>query len=434
VPVGEGLRRNLRNWIRRFDLLEKIFEIPSFIARHRQALFLDERLRFLAHLSDQGLRRPDLQTVAAELLGIIRMLELKESGLVTAQDIRQAAQRWAERPRKGRQIKGTKSSRDHFVNIATKWFRFLGRLEQPPPVVAPFASYLSDFALFMDKERGLSPESIRSHCWKTSQFLAWFFQKKRTLTATSIGDIEEFLAWKGDGCWNRKSVSTAAQALRAFFRHAELREWCRPGIAKLIEAPRLYKKDGLPEGPTWDEVRKMVESRQGHKASDYRARAILLLLAVYGLRSSEVTGLVLSDFDWRTETLTVDRRKGTGPQQYPLKREVGDAVLDYLRHGRPRCECRNLFVSLHPPHHPIGRSVVWIITSTRFRELGIRCRRRGPHTLRHACATRLLEGGASFKEIGDFLGHRDADSAGIYAKVNVSMLRQVADVDLGGLL
>jgi integrase len=159
-----------------------------------------------------------------------------------------------------------------------------------------------------------------------------------------------------------------------------------------------------------------------------------LLLAVYGFRSSEVSGLLLSDFDWRSETLTIDRRKGSGRRQYPLVREVGDAVLDYLLHSRPRCGCRNLFVSLYPPHHPIGPSVIWAIISRRFSKLGIQCRRRGPHTLRHACATRLLQGGASFKEISDLLGHRDADSAAIYAKVDVPMLRQVAEFDLGGLL
>jgi site-specific recombinase XerD len=415
-------------------MFEKIFQKPWYITRHKQAPLLDERSRFLAHLSNLGFTRPHLATVAAELLGIIGMLNLKESGYVGAQDIRDAAQQWAERPRTSNKTKSTKSSRDHFVNVATKWLRFMGRLESPPtPPAKPFAKHLSDFASFMENEQGLSPASIRSHCWKASQFLEWFFQKKPTLDAVSIGDIEEFLIWKGNTCWNRKSVSTAAQALRAFFRHAERHRWCRSGIAKLIQGPRLYQKDGLPEGPTWDEVRRLVEGAQGAKPSDYRARAILVLLATYGLRSSEATGLLLSDFDWHAETLTIDCRKESGPHQYPLVHEVGDAILDYLRHGRPRCECRNLFVSLYPPYRPIGPSIVWCITSRRLSKLGVRCRRKGPHTLRHACATQLLQGGSSFKEIGDLLAHRDADSVAIYAKVNLPMLRQVADFDLGGL-
>jgi integrase/recombinase XerD len=143
--------------------------------------------------------------------------------------------------------------------------------------------------------------------------------------------------------WDHKSVSTAAQSLRAFFRHAEFRAWCQPGIAKLIEKPRAYQKDGLPNGPTWPDVHRLVKDTEGRKPTDYRARAMVLLLAVYGLRSSEVAGLVLSDFDWRAERLAISRQKGGGSRQYPLVHEVGEAVLDYLRHGRPRCECRNFF-------------------------------------------------------------------------------------------
>ena len=221
--------------------------------------------------------------------------------------------------------------------------------------------------------------------------------------------------------------------MRAFFRHAEFRAWCQPGIARLIEKPRAYQKDGLPNGPTWHDVHRLVKDTEGRKPTDYRARAMVLLLAVYGLRSSEVGRLVLSDFDWRAELLTIKHRKGGGSRQYPLVHEVGEAVLDYLRHGRPKCECRNLFVSLYPPHRATSPGVVWAIVSRRFRKLGIQCRRQGPHTLRHACATHLLEKGASFKEIGDLLGHRSADSTAIYAKVDLRMLREAANTDLGGL-
>jgi integrase/recombinase XerD len=415
-------------------MFEKIFERAWFITRHQEAPLPDERVRFLVHLSSLGFTRSHLRTVAAELLVIIRMLDLKAAGLVTQEEIRDAAQRWAGLPRTGRKIKSAKSSRDYFLNVATKWLRFLNRLLVPVRSPEPYAPYLSDFALWMENERGLSPASIRSHCWKSSQFLAWIFGKNLDLGVISISHIEEFLKWKGETCWNRKSVSAAAQALRAFFRHAEFRAWCQPGVSKLIEGPRGYQKDGLPDGPTWDEVRKLVESAEGPKPTDCRAKALLLLLAVYGLRSSELAGLLLSDFDWRADTITIGRRKGRGPQQYPLAAEVGDAVLDYLQHARPRCECRNLFVNLYPPHHPLGPSVIWEITSRRLRAVGIRCRRSGPHTLRHACATHLLQGGASLKEIGDFLGHRNADSAAIYAKVDLPTLRQVADFDLGGLL
>jgi site-specific recombinase XerD len=107
--------------------------------------------------------------------------------------------------------------------------------------------------------------------------------------------------------------------------------------------------------------------------------------------------------------------------------------LQYLKRGRPRCACRHLFVTLNPPYRPLSAAALWRLTNRRIRALGIRCRRRGPHTLRHACATRLLQRGASFKEIGDLLGHRSLESVGIYAKVDLPALHSVAAVDLGGL-
>jgi integrase len=158
-----------------------------------------------------------------------------------------------------------------------------------------------------------------------------------------------------------------------------------------------------------------------------------MLLAIYGLRSGEVSRLMLSDFDWREEVFAVNHSKRGGPQRYPLQREVGDAILQYLKKGRPRCACRHLFVTLNPPYRALGTSALWMLTSRRIRATGIQCRRTGPHVLRHACATRLLQQGASFKEIGDLLGHRSLESVGIYAKVDLPALRAVAAVDLGGL-
>ena len=181
-------------------------------------------------------------------------------------------------------------------------------------------------------------------------------------------------------------------------------------------------------------MQRLLEGVTGNSVVALRARAVLLLLTVYGLRSGEISRLLLSDFDWREETFTVNHSKRGGVQKFPLQREVGDAILEYVRRARPRTSCRNLFLTLHPPYRRIGYTSIWRITSTRLDAAGIQCHRRGPHALRHACATHLLEQGASLKEIGDLLGHRDFNSTRIYAKVHLQQLRLVADFDLGGLL
>jgi integrase len=206
-----------------------------------------------------------------------------------------------------------------------------------------------------------------------------------------------------------------------------------PGIGRGIRSPIVPKYDGLLKGPTWKEVRRLLRSTSGTKPATLRARAILSLCSIYALRSSEVSRLRLNDFDWQDERFAVQRAKRGGVQHYPIQYEVGEAILGYLTKGRPRCACRHVFATLHPPYRPLKACSMWQITSRRMRQLGIVSAHHGPHALRHACATHLLRKGTSVKEIADFLGHRDSKSIGIYAKYDTQSLRKVAAYRLAGL-
>jgi site-specific recombinase XerD len=157
-----------------------------------------------------------------------------------------------------------------------------------------------------------------------------------------------------------------------------------------------------------------------------------MLLATYGLRAGEVKRLLLDDFDWKGELLSVSCSKTRRARIFPLSRPVGDAVLLYIKQMRPRTHHREVFVTLHGSIRPL-RSI-YSIVGPRLHRLGANIPHHGPHALRHACATHLLAQGFSLKQIGDQLGHQDMDSTRIYAKVDISGLRKVADVDLGGLL
>ena len=414
-------------------MLEKLLERPFFLNRHREAPLLPEREAFLERLSEQGTSRPALRNLSGEMLHVIRLLKLETLRDVDLAEIGDAARRWARQQRSNPKARSYDRSASYFAYVAKKWLRFLGRLKTPATPCGRFTNELQDFAIWMREERGLSPHSVRSHCWKASKFLTWFEERHPSLSSVRLRHVDEFLAMKGAAGWDRRSVAVAAQALRAFFRHAERRAWCKAGIAKGIEGPRIYVHEGLPEGPAWADVRRLLKDVKGDRPSAIRARAILSLFAIYGLRSGEVSRLLVSDFDWRTETFLVNHSKRGGAQWYPLQYEVGEAVLEYVTKARPRTACRYLFLTLNPPYRSVGPSSLWALTSERLKAAGIRCRRSGPHCLRHACATHLLQQGASLKEIGDLLGHRSSLSTAIYAKVDITMLRRVADFDLGGL-
>jgi integrase/recombinase XerD len=414
-------------------MIESIFlEEPDARRRYRAAPLLKEREQFLSHLLRRGTSQHRVRSVAAYLIHIIRLMDLTSLRDVELEEIKKAAECWANYRGPHRRRKAGKAAAFCFTNVAKNWLRFHGRLAVPPAPPQPFQELIRDFVACM-RSQGLSPDTIKSYSSRAGVFLRWLLEQHDNLSLVSLNDIDDFLASKAAVGWCSTTLAAQAQALRAFFSHAGIRGWCAAGIYRGIRSPSIPKYDGLRKGPTWMEVRRLLQSTSGTKPATLRARAVLSLCSIYALRSSEVARLRLSDFDWRDETFAVQRSKGGGLQHYPIQYEVGETILRYLRKGRPRCSCRSVFVTLHPPYRPLQSGSLWQIVSRRIKQLGILSRHKGPHALRHACATHLLYKGTSLKEIADFLGHRDSRSIGIYAKCDSRSLRKVAAFRLAGL-
>ncbi len=199
-------------------------------------------------------------------------------------------------------------------------------------------------------------------------------------------------------------------------------------------APRVYALESLPAGPSWDDVRRLLATTESDRPTDIRNRALLMLLVVYGFRSGEVRSLELGDLDWERELIRIRRTKQGRTRFFPLSRSVGDAILRYLKEVRPHSSQPEVFLTRQAPIRPLGSSTLRTIIAPRLQALGVLLPHYGPHALRHACATHLLEQGLSLKEIGDYLGHVCPESTLLYAKVNLPGLRVVADFDLDDLL
>ena len=416
-------------------MFEALYPGPIALTRHRTSPLADERRQFLRHLHDLGYARLSLKVIACELIVIATRLDLSGSDSLDAAVVEAAARRWATYQIRRHHSTNAALSARNFRYWAQQWLRYLGRWKEAPPVAAPpFRALLDGFTLWMADEHGLAPASIRSHGWKTATFLTWYGQRERPFADVTIEDVDDFLAAKGRATWSRRSVAIAAQALRAFFRYAEGRQHCRPGIAATIAGPRLFDQETLPAGPPWADVKIIVTRYDTDHPPDIRRRAALLLFATYGFRVGEVARLTLDDLDWEHGIIRVRRSKRHDVQMYPLTKEVGGALLRYITHVRPRGPWRAIFLTSLAPCRPISCAGLWGVASPALLATGIRTRHHGPHALRHACATRLLSEGWSLKDIGDHLGHRSADATTIYAKVDLPGLREVARFDLGGLL
>jgi integrase/recombinase XerD len=414
-------------------MFEDLFVYPKVLARHRAGPSADPRERFLAHCAGYGAARDTLLCLASELLVVAQRIDVNSGKTISPADVEAAANSWTRYQRRRGRARSRQWPRLRFIQVATAWLRFLGCLEERPSEPNAFAGQVNDFIAYLREERGLSTSSLNARRWHVECFLRTSLTNKSSIAQVTAEDIDEFLSLKGNQGWCRVSVATSVKALRSFFRYAEMRQWCSPGIASTIDGPRSFKEEGLPAGPIWDDVQRLVAATSGTNPRDIRDRAILMLFAIYGLRSGEVRKLCLENLDWTSETIRIERSKQRRTQDYPMLQSVGDAILQYLQQVRPPCIHRELFVTLKAPFRPLSAGAMYHLVSTRIETLGIQVSRHGPHCLRHACARHLVEAGLSLKEIGDHLGHRSPHATRIYVKVDLGGLREVADFDLRGL-
>jgi site-specific recombinase XerD len=321
-----------------------------------------------------------------------------------------------------------------FKSVATNWLSMIEKLKCPKEKTEPYWEFIDQYVDYMRKERGFSEETIYSRTWLLKDFFRCIgtAYPLRQLQALNIDKVLRDKYLEGQ---SRRSVQTYASVLRTFFTYAEGKEWCRKGLASTIKTSRAYRHEVLPQGPSWDDVKNLLEGTEGDHPTNIRDRAIIMLLAVYGLRCGEVVRLRLEDLDWENELLCVRRAKNAKSQKFPFSQTVGNAILRYLQKVRPNnCLHRELFISRRAPQRPLSSSAIFQIVSKRLKPLKINIKHHGPHSLRHACATRLINEGVSLKEISDHLGHRSVESTRIYTKVDLIHLRKVADFEIRDLI
>lgn len=415
-------------------MFETLFFYPSVLRRHRDGPLAAERAAFLRSLAAQGMARGTLLRCARYCLCVAEYLKrwlLPRP--IDAQEIDTLARRWAaERVASGR-ASSPRWPAEHFRFAATAFLRSSGRLQ--PPVPKPPGTYddkLADFIAARQETHWQSAATCSSALWQVRRFLDYIQQRNVRLADVTASDLDAYFELMA-ARWSRISMHTCAKMLRAWFAHCEKRGWTRSGLAGAIMLPRLYRHEGLPIGPTWEEVGRMLESTTGETAAALRDRAILLLLSVYGLRSGEVRRLRLDDIDWPRMRMRIVRSKSGQRQWLPLQPQVGNAIVRYLCHGRPKSERREVFLTLRAPPKPLSAGGLYHLVHHHLSKVSSPAKGRGPHALRHACARHLLESGRSFKEVGDHLGHRSPDATRFYAKVNLASLRRVAFDDIGGL-
>ena len=284
------------------------------------------------------------------------------------------------------------------------------------------------FAEWLANTRGLGPGTItlRLHC--TCLFVDAVSTGAGTSCAEAVRSltadgIESFFVRYGTdhGMAARRSMRSA---MRLFLGFAACQGWVGVELANAVPSLRSYRLSGLPRGLSDEHLSRLLGSPWEGDECPRRDRAIVVLLATYGVRRGQVSALQLADIDWRERTVDFAAHKGGKAVQHVLTESVAESVAEYLRNERPASDCDYVFLRQRSPFVRLGPGAISMMVVTRMKRLGLPP--LGPHALRHAFATRLLRAGQPVKAIADLLGHRSLDAIAVYAKVDHVRLFEVA--------
>jgi site-specific recombinase XerD len=289
-----------------------------------------------------------------------------------------------------------------------------------------------NFSRHLEQERGLSQATLQNylpviHCFLTERFGS----DAVVLSEIDASDVTQFvLRYARTMSCRRAQLMTSA--LRGFFRFLYFRGNTVSDLALSVPTVADWKMSELPKSLEPEEVDRLLLNCDRCTGMGQRDYAVLILLARLGLRAGEVVAMELDDIDWEAGLITI-RGKGARHDQLPVPQDVGEALATYLRHGRPPCDTRRVFVRARAPHRGFSSSVaIADIVRRALRRAGLDPIRKGAHLLRHSLATKMLRQGACLSEIGQILRHSTQNTTEIYTKVDLAALSALAQPWPGG--
>ena len=377
---------------------------------------------FATWLAERGYRKSTLRVMLRPMVQIDRWLRRHDVERISDLDVDILEACWTTYHPRSSNIGGV-------IRALAKYLDSLGVLQhsQVDPQT-PSEQLVSAYAEHLDKVRGFSQSSIRNRLRTASQFLGHIRHGAQSpgVHGVTPSDIESFVRQRGHE-FTRASLRQLVAHLRGFLRFLAMVGKVSPSLAEAIDTPRIYRREKLPRSLPWETVKALLESIDRSTGDGLRDYTMLLLIAAYGLRVSEVAALTLDGIHWRQRWLQVPQRKSRSPLPLPLTDTVGSALVHYLREGRPKdVTSRHLFLRSRAPIEPLKPTGVTMVFERWARRSGLEIPFFGAHCLRHSYAVHLLRSGASIKTIGDLLGHRYVDSTSGYLRLATEDLRDVA--------
>jgi integrase len=310
-----------------------------------------------------------------------------------------------------------------FVQYLKEQGRFVD--STPPPI---YASLRDAYLDWMQRYQHTAPGTVELRAQSVTQFLEWLGPQATPsgLAGLNAEQVEQFFLADAQhkGRAGRRSMQAA---LRTFFRFCLQQGHILQPLDRAVPTLRTYRLATVPRGVSEEQAQQALHGINRSTPVGRRDYAVLQLLFSYGVRGGQVRTLRLEDIDWGQDQILFRAAKRGKDVRLPLTPEVGESLLDYLRHGRPACSCPEVFLTCRAPYHPLPHSnTLSAVVERRLRAAGIDLPSRGAHVFRHGFATRMLQHGQPLKAIADVLGHRCLSTTFLYTKVDFKALKPVA--------
>lgn len=402
-------------------MLNSYFKSPSTIARYRAGIagpYLD---RFIAWLANSGYQRVSIRRHVREVVHFaswansegLHVTDLNSDSLISLRNHLNELG-----------IFHYTTGNHHIYQSAIVFVRFLEAIGIASPStehseIRTPALFL-EFCNWMKAHRGTLDSTLDNYRLPVVKLL----QTLGPPNTYSAHLLRAFFLQQVSQVHLEKSKNTAT-ALRMFLRFLVARGDCRIGMDYAIPAVARWRLSSLPKYLLPTQVEALVASCDQSVPLGARDKAMILLVARLGLRAGDVSGLQFQHLLWSKGTLIVSG-KNRKEVELPLPQEVGDAILCYLRCGRPKVASDYIFITTQAPFIPVTRHSASRAVARAICRTGINAPNRGAHMLRHSAATNMLREGVSLNTIGELLRHNSIETTTVYAKVDIKTLKEIA--------
>jgi len=212
--------------------------------------------------------------------------------------------------------------------------------------------------------------------------------------------------------------------LRVLFRYWHEEKITDGNFHELLDRYKWTRREKIPSYYSASEVLVIEKSVERTSGVGKRNYAMLLLASRLGLRASDIAGLKFSNLHWERNEIQLTQLKTGNPVVLPLLSDVGNAIIDYLQHGRFKSESGHVFLSARAPYVAATQNIVCSAITCMIQQSGISTENRhhGPHSLRHSLSARLLENNVPVAVISEALGHSNTETTMSYLRIDISSL------------